>query len=220
LHPPPSRGLDPDRAGPRIYLGAKTVPCVAVSFQPAQISDEELLRAIQRGDESALAALYDRYGAILFGLIVRIVNTRPEAEDVLQQVFLQVWNRAANYNETRGRVFSWLVTLARSRAIDRMRSLGVRARAAETAAELQPRSVAHTGESAVLRSEQRELIRKVMDDLSSDQREVLFLAYFEGLTQIEIAERTATPLGTVKTRMRNGLIKLRELLKGQGQDLY
>jgi RNA polymerase sigma-70 factor (ECF subfamily) len=191
-----------------------------VAVQPAQISDNDLLHAIQRGDESALAALYDRYGAILFGLAVRIVSSRPEAEDVVQQVFLQVWNRAGDFDEARGRVFSWLVTLARSRAIDRLRALGVRSRAVETATQSQPREAAPTGEAAVLRGEQRELIRQVMETLSAEQREVLILAYFEGLTQTEIAERSNTPLGTVKTRMRNGLMKLRQALKGRDLDLY
>jgi RNA polymerase sigma-70 factor (ECF subfamily) len=178
------------------------------------------MSAIQGGDEGALAALYDRYGAILFGLIVRIVNSRPEAEDVLQQVFLQVWNRSADYSEARGRVFSWLVTMARSRAIDRMRALGVRDRAVVTATQAQNFTQAAVGESAVLRREQREVIRGLMESLSAEQREVLFLAYFEGLTQSEIAERINTPLGTVKTRMRTGLIKLRELLKGEARNLF
>jgi RNA polymerase sigma-70 factor (ECF subfamily) len=192
---------------------------IAVAAKPAEITDAELIRAIQRGDEGALATLYDRYGAILFGLVVRIVNSRPEAEDVLQQVFMQVWNRAADFDETRGKAFSWLVTLARSRSIDRIRSLGVRARAVETANQSEAKVAFPTGEAAVFRSEQREMIRGVLAELPEDQREVLLLAYFEGLTQVEIAERLNTPLGTIKTRMRTGLTKLRDALKGRNSEL-
>lgn len=190
-----------------------------MSVQPAEITDSDLLRAIQRGDESALGALYDRYGAILFGLVIRIVNNRPEAEDVLQQVFLQVWNRARDFDEERGKVFTWLVTLARSRAIDRMRSLAVRAKAVDIAGQSSPQTVPATGDEAVLRGEQREFIRGLLQELPEDQRNVLLLAYFEGLTQTEIAERLDQPLGTIKTRMRTALIRLRDALKGKGQDL-
>lgn len=188
-------------------------------MQPAEISDLDLVRAIQRGDESALGALYDRYSAILFGLIVRIINSRPEAEDILQQVFLQVWNRAANFDEARGKVFTWLVTLARSRAIDRMRALAVRAKAVDIAGQESPQVAAATGDEAVLRGEQREFIRGLLQELPEDQRTVLLLAYFEGLTQTEIAERLEQPLGTIKTRMRTALIRLREAMKGRGQEL-
>lgn len=190
-----------------------------MSVQPAEISDSDLLRAIQRGDESALGALYDRYGAILFGLVIRIVNNRPEAEDVLQQVFLQVWNRARDFDEERGKVFTWLVTLARSRSIDRLRSLAVRAKAVDVAGQSLPQTVPAAGDEMVLRGEQREFIRGLLQELPEDQRTVLLLAYFEGLTQTEIAKRLDQPLGTIKTRMRTALIRLRDALKGRGQDL-
>ena len=190
-----------------------------MSVQPVEIPDLELVRAIQRGDESALGALYDRYSAILFGLIVRIVNSRPEAEDILQQVFLQVWNRAASFDEARGKVFTWLVTLARSRAIDRVRALAVRAKAVDIAGQASAQVAAAVGDELVLRGEQREFIRGLLQELPDEQRTVLLLAYFEGLTQTEIAERLGQPLGTIKTRMRTALIRLREALKGRGQDL-
>jgi len=99
--------------------------------EAAPTSDNELLRAVARGDEGALAQIYDRYRLILFGLIVRILHSREDAEDVLQEVFLQIWRRAADFDEARGRAFTWLVTVARSRALDRLRSMGARARLAE-----------------------------------------------------------------------------------------
>lgn len=182
--------------------------------QPSEISDNELLHAIRRGDEQALAAIYDRYRLILFGLILRILHDRQEAEDVLQEAFLQVWRRAADFDEARGRVFTWLVTIARSRALDRLRVIGSRARLADEV-------VAHSasGEAAgdaaedALKSEQGTIVREALRELPEEQRRALFLAYFEGLTQTEISTRLGEPLGTVKTRMRSGLMKLRELLR-------
>jgi RNA polymerase sigma-70 factor (ECF subfamily) len=187
-------------------------------LHPEQATDVETLRSVARGDEQALAALYDRYRLILFGLILRILHSQPEAEDVLQEVFLQVWRRASDFDETRGRPFTWLVTLARSRAIDRLRSTSARERTADEAARAAPDSISDAAADAV-KSEQGEIVRRALAELPEEQRRALLLAYFEGLTQTEIAERTATPLGTVKTRMRSGMLKLRELLGGRAEEL-
>lgn len=178
----------------------------------------DLLRAIKRGDEEALAALYDRYRLILFGLILRILHSQPEAEDVLQDVFLQVWRRASDFDETRGRPFTWLVTLARSRAIDRLRSLGSRERTATEAARATTDSIVDAADD-VVKSEQSEIVRRALSELPEEQQSALVLAYFEGLTQSEIARRLNSPLGTVKTRMRSGMIRLRGLLGERVKDL-
>ncbi len=175
------------------------------------IPDAELLHAIARGDESALAALYDRYDSILLGLLLRILHSRAEAEDVLQEVFIQIWQRAANFDEARGRGFTWLVTLARSRAIDRLRSLNSRQRAADASLREVNGSVGDASEDAY-HAEQREIVRDALAQIPEEQRRALLLAYFEGLTQSEIAARLGQPLGTVKTRMRSGMAKLRDLL--------
>ncbi len=183
--------------------------------EPARTSDAELLHAIARGDEQALASLYDRYRLILFGLVLRILHSREEAEDVLQELLLQVWKRASDFDEARGRPFTWLVTLARSRAIDRLRSLGARDRATtESARDAGPEPWSDAADDAI-RSEQSEIVRQALAELPEEQRQALLLAYFEGLTQTEIATRLGAPLGTVKTRMRSGMIKLRELLRGK-----
>ena len=173
--------------------------------------DTELLHAIARGDESALAALYDRYNSILLGLLLRILHSRVEAEDVLQEVFLQIWQRAAKFDEARGRAFTWMVTLARSRAIDRLRSLQSRQRADDTALRDAPEAVGDASVDAY-HAEQRRIVRGALAEIPEEQRRALLLAYFEGLTQSEIAERLGQPLGTVKTRMRSGMSKLRDLL--------
>jgi RNA polymerase sigma-70 factor (ECF subfamily) len=186
--------------------------------EQAQTTDVDILRGIAGGDEQALSALYDRYRLILFGLILRILHSRTEAEDVLQEVFLQVWRRAADFDEARGRPFTWLVTLARSRAIDRLRSLSSRERTAQESARDAPDHVSDAADDAV-KSEQGEIVRRALGELPEEQRQTLLLAYFEGLTQSEIAERTRTPLGTVKTRMRSGMIRLRQLLGERMKDL-
>lgn len=177
-------------------------------------ADAELVRAVGRGDEQAFADLYDRYGPILFGLLLRILNGRAEAEDVLQEVFVQVWQKAGDFDENRGRAFTWLVMLARSRAIDRLRALELRHRtAARSASEATEKEISADDEA--LRSETGAVVRRALADIPAEQKRALILAYFEGLTQSEIAERLGEPLGTVKTRTRAGLMKLRELLRGR-----
>jgi RNA polymerase sigma-70 factor (ECF subfamily) len=184
--------------------------------EPAQESDVLLLKAIAARDEAALAQLYDRYRAILFGLLMRILNNREEAEDVLQEVFLQVWRKAADFDENRGRPFTWLVTLARSRGIDRLRTLASRERVAEAGAREVSEEISDAATDA-LKSEQRGLVSDALAKLPDEQKRPIMLAYFDGLTHSEIATRLGAPLGTVKTRMRTGMIRLRELLAGQGE---
>jgi RNA polymerase sigma-70 factor, ECF subfamily len=179
--------------------------------EKAQVTDTELLHAIARRDEEALALLYDRYRRILFGMLVRILGSREESEDVLQEVFLQVWGKAKSFDEQRGRVFTWLVTMARSRGIDRLRSRAARARLAAATAREETEAVGDAVDDT-FRSEQRQVVLTALAALPEDQKRTLVLAYFEGLTQSEIARHLGAPLGTVKTRMRAGMIKLRELL--------
>lgn len=186
--------------------------------EKVQADDVELLKAVAHKDEAALARLYDRYRLILFGLIVRIIKNREEAEDVLQEVFLQVWKRATDFDEQRGRVFTWLVTLARSRAIDRLRNLAARERVAIAGTREAAEEVSDAVADVFL-SEQRRLVNAALAQLPEEQKHLLMLAYFDGLTQSEIAARTGVPLGTVKTRMRTGLIKLRDLLAGKSATL-
>ncbi|HZH34644.1 MAG TPA: sigma-70 family RNA polymerase sigma factor [Pyrinomonadaceae bacterium] len=185
--------------------------------ESSQTTDADLVRAIANGDEESLAALYDRYRTILFGLLIRILNNRAEAEDILQEVFVQVWQRARNFDESRGKAFTWLVTLARSRAIDRLRSLGSRSRAVEGATR-ESRDVVVDAVEDAIQNEKGEVIRAALNELPEDQRNTLLLAYFDGFSQSEIAERTNTPLGTVKTRMRTGMTKLRDVLKPRVND--
>lgn len=196
-----------DRTSSPVYLEA-------LRSEQVQDNDVELLKGVASQDEAALAALYDRYRVILFGLLVRILNNREEAEDVLQEVFLQVWRRAADFDENRGRPFTWLVTLARSRGIDRLRALAARERVAVAGAKDEAEAVSDAASDA-FRSEQRGLVTNALAQLPDEQQHPLMLAYFDGLTQTEIAARLGAPLGTVKTRMRTGMMKLREMLAGK-----
>jgi len=184
--------------------------------EPAQENDVALLKAITAKDEAALAQLYDRYRVILFGLLMRILNNREEAEDVLQEVFLQVWRKAADFDENRGRPFTWLVTLGRSRGIDRLRTLAARERVAEAGAREPSEEISDAATDA-FKSEQRGLVTDALAKLPDEQKRPIMLAYFDGLTQSEIATNLGAPLGTVKTRMRTGMMRLRELLAGQGE---
>jgi RNA polymerase sigma-70 factor (ECF subfamily) len=190
-----------------------------LSARPEQDElDAQLVRATARGDERAYASLYDRYSPILFGLLLRILHSRAEAEDVLQEVFLQVWQQARSFDQSRGRAFTWLVTLARSRAIDRLRAVESRDRAARRSAEggaPEGATFEEPADAAVERSEQAAVVRAALAELPEELRRTLLLAYLEGMSQSEIAARTGQPLGTVKTRTRAGLKKLGELLRGR-----
>jgi RNA polymerase sigma-70 factor (ECF subfamily) len=188
---------------------------LSLSNPQTDAEEAELLRALARGDESAFARIYDRYSPILLGLLLRILRSRAEAEDVLQEVFLQVWQRAHSFDSERGRAFTWLVTLARSRAIDRLRSVGSRERAARASAEETPpeSEPADWADNAAIRSERAEAVRAALAELPEEQRQVLMLAYIEGMSQSEIAAAKNQPLGTVKTRTRSALRKLSESLR-------
>ena len=187
--------------------------------QQTDAEDAGLLRAVARGDESAFARVYDRYSPILLGLLLRILRSRAEAEDVLQEVFLQVWQQARSFDESRGRAFTWLVTLARSRAIDRLRAVDSRERAAQRSAEdgaapaVAPAS--SWADEEAIRAERAEAVRDALGELPEEQRQVLVLAYLEGVSQSEIATAKNQPLGTVKTRTRAGLKKLSDSLRSR-----
>ncbi|HEX8286123.1 MAG TPA: sigma-70 family RNA polymerase sigma factor [Pyrinomonadaceae bacterium] len=187
---------------------------------PNQQNDAEdagLLRAVARGDESAFARVYDRYSPILLGLLLRILRSRAEAEDVLQEVFLQVWQQARSFDESRGRAFTWLVTLARSRAIDRLRAVDSRERAAQRSAEdgLPTTQARVLADEEAIQGERAAAVRTALGELPEEQRQVLVLAYLEGMSQSEIAAAKNQPLGTVKTRTRAGLKKLSESLRAR-----
>src|SRR6202162_5710922 len=177
-------------------------------------ADRALVARIESRDAEALALLYDRHAGRLMGLAHRILGDTGEAEEILQEVFLHVWKAASTFDSSRGPVLAWLLVATRSRSIDRLRSRrtgrSAVARSLEEAPE--PASREDVEADAAGRGEGEAQCRAVIAELPEDQRRALELAYFDGLTHQEIAARTATPLGTVKTRVRLGLMKLRARL--------
>ena len=162
-----------------------------------------------------MAELYDRHARPIYSLALRILGDATEAEDIVQEVFSQAWRQAARYSASRGAVAAWLMTLARSRAIDRLRAK--RARPGEVINERATGQLVDTGppvDSLVLSSEQVARVRAALDELPLLQRAAIELAYYEGLTHAEIADRLEQPLGTVKTRIRLAMLKLRDVLAG------
>ncbi|HEV2529057.1 MAG TPA: sigma-70 family RNA polymerase sigma factor [Thermomicrobiales bacterium] len=177
-------------------------------------TDEALIAAIQSRDDVALAALYDRYGRMAFGLAYRILGERGVAEDVVQEAFLAVWRRASGFSPERGAARSWLMAIVHNLSIDRRRG---RFRHEQTDVQLDDVDYRLEGSSedvfgAVAGSIEAEHIRSVMLDLPDEQRQAIELAFFMGLSHQEIATRTGMPLGTVKGRMRLGLRKMRSAL--------
>jgi RNA polymerase sigma-70 factor (ECF subfamily) len=179
--------------------------------------DITLLERIIARDESAVATLYDRHSRLLFGLILRILRDRGEAEETLQEVFLSVWSKAESYDAALGPPVAWLVRIARNRSIDRLRAKSVRARTLQPVDESPGNSVheapeTDNPESSASRREERDSVLRALAALPCDQRELIEHAYFLGLTHSELASRFDLPLGTVKTRVRTGMHALRERL--------
>jgi RNA polymerase sigma-70 factor (ECF subfamily) len=178
-------------------------------------ADQAALARMARGEGEAVAELYDRHARPIYSLALRILGDATEAEDIVQEVFSQAWKQAARYSASRGAVGAWLLTLARSRAIDRLRAK--RARPGGVSDERVAGQLVDAGppvDSLVLSSEQVARVRAALDELPLLQRAAIELAYYEGLTHAEIADRLEQPLGTVKTRIRLAMLKLRDVLAG------
>ncbi len=180
--------------------------------------DAELVRQMQAGDEQAFAIFYDRFAPGLFSMIYAILHDQKESEDVLQEAFVQMWKRTATYDATRSSLFTWAVMISRHKAIDRLRSRQRQSRLVDAVAvatdELAASPPEERADNALARSEERERVRTAMAQLGEAQREAIDLAFFAGLTQSQIAEKLGAPLGTVKARIRRGLLALREVLGG------
>lgn len=188
---------------------------------PPDGGDAGLLRRMAAGDESALGALYDRWAPLLHSVILRVVGDPGDAEELVEETFWQAWRQAGRYDASRGGVSAWLVMMARSRALDRVRLRGWQrsGAAGDTEVEVSSLAVVDAGplEDAAM-DETRRLVRAAMDGLPPEQRDTLEMAYFRGMSQSEIAAATGQPLGTVKTRARLALQKLREALSVLRED--
>jgi RNA polymerase sigma-70 factor (ECF subfamily) len=174
--------------------------------------DGDLVRRLQARDPQALAELYDRYGRLVFSLILRVVRDAGIAEDLVQETFLRVWNRVQGFEAGKGSIGPWLLAVARNRAIDYLRSAGGRERNALDLDETMHPALASNMERSILDSDLIRRVKVAMDKLTPNQRQAIELAYFEGLSQSEMAERMGQPLGTVKTWVRTALRNLRDEL--------
>jgi RNA polymerase sigma-70 factor (ECF subfamily) len=175
--------------------------------------DQRLMSRVARGDADALGELYDRYGRLVFGVVYRMLGSPESAEEVAQNAFHSVWRQAGGYRPARGSVRTWLLAIARNAAIDWRRSKGHRRMARDTAIEDAPALVDDMQvEERVIATLRAQRVRAAVAALPTEQREVLSLAFWSGLSQTEIASRTGAPLGTVKSRVRLGMARLRESL--------
>ena len=189
----------------------------AVLGSPAALESRQADRAsvarIARGDQSAFAELYDRHVRLVYSLALRILQNGADAEDIVQEVFAQVWAQAGRYDASRGAVAAWMLTLTRSRAIDKLRAKRARPEAAADASAAESVvDLAAAQDLDLLSAEQVTRLQRALKELPDAQRTALELAYCEDLTHVEVAARLGEPLGTVKTRIRQAVMKLREAL--------
>ncbi|MDA8020008.1 MAG: sigma-70 family RNA polymerase sigma factor [Thermoanaerobaculia bacterium] len=185
-----------------------------IAVTATEVDDASLVERMAEGDETALGALYDRFSGMLLGLARRVLHSTSDAEEVLQEVFLQVWRQAGRYDRRKSSVSTWLVLITRSRSIDRLRSRKVKDRTLDQVRQEKP--TLHTspqGQGSVLLEQRRERLDSELAELPPEQRQVLELAFFAGMTQSEIASATDIPLGTVKTRTLLAMKKLRKALE-------
>jgi RNA polymerase sigma-70 factor (ECF subfamily) len=174
--------------------------------EPKSGDEAALIARIRNGDETAMSELYDRYSGIVYGIALRVLGDTTAAEDVLQEVFLQLWRNPQAFDASRGRLPAWLAVIARNRAIDHLRK---RPPAEEDIEGLALSSGVNL-ENAAAQHEAVDKVRSVLANLAPEQRRALEMAFFQGMTHSEIASKTGEPLGTIKTRIRSGLLALRE----------
>ena len=206
------------RVGPYRYFSGTLISALA-TYPVIDWTEEErawsaLVSDIAQGNQDALTELYDSTNRIVYGLALRILGESPAAEEILFEVYLQVWRKAKNFDPNRGKVTSWLISMTRSRAIDALRARQARggnlAQSLDEISDVQDLRSGPEGHS--LQRSRAQVIRNSVAELPTDQRQAIELAYFSGMTHGEIAARTGLPLGTVKTRIRSGMLRLRKLL--------
>jgi RNA polymerase sigma-70 factor (ECF subfamily) len=198
---------------PELY---RSRPLMSACETADSSEDAALLARVARGDSEAFAQIYDRFSTLLFSLVVRILHDEHEAEDVLQEAFTNIWERAPQYDPAAGKPVTWMICLTRNKAIDRLRKrkrIAELVMAAEESAAVLT-AVPDAGE-ARLDLDDTALVHQALSALSVEQRRAIDLAFFAGLTHTEIAEQLGEPAGTIKARIRRGMLTMRDILKGQ-----
>jgi RNA polymerase sigma-70 factor (ECF subfamily) len=170
-------------------------------------SDLALVAAIRSGDQSAMASLYDRYSSIVYAVALRVLQDTGAAEDVLQDIFMQLWRKPESFDASRGNMAAWLSVIARYRAIDLLRRRRPESDIEDVVVSVEPDLVEESQRARTM-----DKVRETLAGMQQEQRAALEMAYFDGLTHTEIADKTGEPLGTIKTRIRSGLILLRKVL--------
>ncbi|MEM7008970.1 MAG: sigma-70 family RNA polymerase sigma factor [Thermodesulfobacteriota bacterium] len=180
--------------------------------------DQELIDQVKKGNKTAFKEIYSRFSQVTYNLALRMLRDKEDAEEVVQEIFLQVWNKAYTYDPQRGAVSTWVLNIARSRSIDKLRTLGYKDKNVEIDEEKVNSNddLARTIED---REESKNVIRQALDSLPDPQRIAIELVYFEGLTHVEAAEKLNEPVGTIKTRIRLGVLKLKDKIMPYLQEL-
>jgi RNA polymerase sigma-70 factor (ECF subfamily) len=198
----------------------RSVPKMRIDKEKSNHEDLQLLSLISQGDQKALAVLYDKYGRLIYSLTNRIVRNEEEARELQQDVFLQVWHKAGLFDNERGSFVTWLVTLAHNKSINTLRSRRYKKSAQEAKQDIgdithDSTVDHHTPLRDAMESDERRHVLNALEQIPEMQRKALYLSYYEGYSQSEIAEMLGEPLGTIKTRMRKGMMKLVAIL-GEG----
>jgi RNA polymerase sigma-70 factor (ECF subfamily) len=187
------------------YFKWKEINCLSRTELKGVLADAAVLSAIRSGDENAMAVLYDRYSAVVYSVALRVLGDTGAAEDVLQEVFMQLWRNPGRFDSSRGSLGAWLAVIARHRAIDGLRKRRPEINIADVVVSVEPDL---WGDAE--RARAMEKVRGTLGSMPSPQRQALEMAYFEGLSHSEISAKTGEPLGTIKTRIRSGLLALRK----------
>ncbi len=180
--------------------------------------DQELIEQVKKRNRSAFKEIYSRFSQVTYNLSLRILRDKEDAEEVVQEIFLQVWNKAYTYDPDRGAVSTWVLNIARSRAIDKLRTMGYRDKNIEIDEE-KVNSNVDLSRTIEEREKSKNIIKQALDSLPDNQRIAIELVYFEGLTHMEVAEKLDEPVGTIKTRIRLGVLKLKDKIMPYIEDL-
>jgi len=196
----------------------KPLGCSIMDKDPTRSADQLLIDRIKKREKAAFREIYSRFSQLVFNLVFKVLNDREETEEVVQEVFLQIWNKAGAYDSSRGALSTWIINISRSRSIDRLRKLDKKGYSIDLNEE---KLNSNYDFSLIIenREERKKVIQEALDSLPDDQRTAIEMVYYQGFTHVETAEKLNQPVGTIKTRLRLGVAKLRERIGPYIEDL-